>query len=220
MKSRVAAPYRRTKFNKKKFLQNLIIKGIIVLSVILISFILKKVNLKPTNALLTTIKKNIEYEFSIIEDSKKIYSKFTDAIDKSIEAVSVFSPKDMKKYPSPISGTVYNEFGKSIMVKDEKVINNGIDIRSLSGEDPKAFTDGVVRKVEIRENKGYFITIEKEDFQFVYGYLSRPYVEEGSIIKEGQLIGALGTNKDGNKYLRLEIWIEGTPVDPLDFIDI
>lgn len=220
MKSKVSRQYKRPVIYQKKYLQNFIIKGIIVFSTILTLFLFKTINLKPTNLLLNKIRDNISYEFNIKEDGKKVYSKLTNIIDKSLDAIDVFNPKEKYKYPPPITGTIYKEYGQTTVVNNEKVVNNGVDIKSISGEDPKASIDGIVKQVEIRENKGYFVTIEKENIQFVYGYLSRPYVEEGEVISEGELLGTLGTNKDGNKYLRLEIWIDGAPVNPLDFIDI
>ena len=35
----------------------------------------------------------------------------------------------------------------------------------------------------------------------------------------GDKIGSLGTNKDGNKYLHFQVWINGKPVNPTDYID-
>lgn len=220
MKSKVSRQYKRPVIYQKKYLQNFIIKGIIVFSTILILVFFKKINFKPTNLVLNRIRDSIMYEFSIKEDGKKAYDKLTNIIDKSLETISVFNQREKYKYPAPITGTIYKEYGQTTVVNNEKVMNNGVDIKSLSGEDPKSSIDGIIKKVEIRENKGYFITIEKDNIQFVYGYLSRPYVVEGEKIHEGELLGALGTNKDGNKYLRLEIWIDGSPVNPVDFIDI
>ena len=31
-------------------------------------------------------------------------------------------------------------------------------------------------------------------------------------------IGSLGTNKDGNKYLHFEIWVDGSSVNPSSYV--
>lgn len=84
--------------------------------------------------------------------------------------------------------------------------------------DPAAITKGLVRKVEDRNSKGYFITVEHVDFTTVYGYLAKSYVEEGDTVEQGTKLGSLGTNKDGNKYLHFEIWVDNSPVNPMEYI--
>ena len=53
----------------------------------------------------------------------------------------------------------------------------------------------------------------------VYGYLVSVYVMEGQKVVQGTKIGSLGTNKDGNKYLHFEIWIDNRPVDPSNHVN-
>ncbi len=52
----------------------------------------------------------------------------------------------------------------------------------------------------------------------VYGYLIKVYFTEGEEVTIGDKIGTLGTNKDGNKYLHFEIWIDGVPKNPMEYI--
>ena len=72
----------------------------------------------------------------------------------------------------------------------------------------------------MRGKKGYFVTIKNDNMDVVYGYLSKTYLEKGSTVEVSDIVGLLGTNKDGNQYLRIEIYIDGIPVDPSDYIDL
>lgn len=203
-----------------KYLKSFAIKFIITLVTILFLFILKKTNFKPTNKVLDIIRNNIMYKVNIKEDSKKIYNGMQNVIDKSIDSISVFNSNKTEKLLAPISGRVYKPY--VIDLDNENLDGNfGIDIKAdIVDENPKAVVDGKVKSVEIKGSKGYFVTIESDNMEFVYGYLSRSLVSKGDKVELGDDIGVIGTNKDGLKYLRFEIYLNGTPVDPLDYIDM
>lgn len=74
--------------------------------------------------------------------------------------------------------------------------------------------------VEKRDNQGYFITIEKDNIKIIYGYLETTQLKEGDLVYKGDIIGEVGINKDGSKYLRLELYIDNELVDPEKYIDI
>ena len=219
MKNKVQRPIVKGKLYKRNYVKSLIYKSVFVIFFILILLLIKKVNLNGTNKLIDRIKNNINYEFNIVEDGKKIYRKAQNLVDNSIKAVGVFSYPTTPNYMAPLSGSIYKSYNEKVIINNEKVKNEGTDIKS-EDEEPKAIINGVVKNVESRGNKGYFITIEGEDIEIVYGYLSKAYVSEGSNVKAGDLIGLLGTNKDGNKYLRIEIYKDGNAVDPMDYIDL
>lgn len=219
IKNRVQSSAIMNKVNKYNYFEKLIFKSIFVLIFLLVLLLVKKVNLDGTNNLLEGLKKNLNYEFSLKEDGKKIYNKAKDIIDDSLETVGVFNAESIK-YNSPLNGTIYKTFGQDVIINEEKVKNSGVDIKSVSEEDPKVIMSGVVTKVEKNGNKGYFVTIKKDNIEIIYGYLSKAYVSEGNNVDVGDLIGLLGTNKDGNKYLRLEVYIDGIAVDPTDYIEI
>lgn len=219
IKNRVQSSGIVQKVNKYNYFEKLIFKSIFVLIFLLILLLIKKVNLDGSNNLLEGLKKNLNYEFSLKEDGKKIYYKAKDIIDDSLESVGVFNSESIK-YKSPLNGTIYKTFGQDIIINEEKIKNGGLDIKSVSEEDPKIVMSGVVTKVEKNGNKGYYVTIKKDNIEITYGYLSKAYVSEGSNVEVGDLIGLLGTNKDGNKYLRLEVYIDGIAVDPADYIEI
>lgn len=219
MKKRLHKPVTRMNINRKKFLQNLLYKSIFVLALILIIILLKKMNLSETNQALNIIKAGIEYEFKPIEDSKKLYHLAQDVIDNSLEkTIGVFT-NYKPKFRAPIAGKIYRSFDQTIVFNGEKIRNNGVDIRVIDEGDPKAISSGVVINIYNIKNKGYFLDIKSDDIIITYGYLSKVNVKEGDMLEVGQKIGELGSSKDGYKYLRIEVEVDGRKVDPADYIE-
>lgn len=218
MKPRMVNPRNRNLIYPYKYFKTFITKTIITVVAILLLLIIKKTNFKTSNKVIDVIRSGVKYEFHIVQDSKKAFSKVQGWIGKSLDSITVFNKMDSEKIISPISGSIFRNFIIDLDREDIRE-NNGIDIKSNGDDNPKAVVDGKVTSVEIRGSKGYFITIEEDNMKFVYGYLSKPYVSKGSLVNQGDYIGTLGTNKDGEKYLRFEIYIDGEAVNPLDYID-
>ncbi|WFA09494.1 M23 family metallopeptidase [Tissierella sp. Yu-01] len=202
---------------RKKYLKRLLYKSIIVLALILVLILIKKLNLSSTNNVLGSLKNNIEYEFNLIEDSKKLYVKAQQLLDSSLETVGVLNSLS-PKFNAPIAGSIYRSFDQMVVIDGNKIKNGGIDIKVINGEDPIAISNGTVTDIHKSGNKGYFISIKNGDMEITYGYISKPYVEEGDEIVVGEKLGELGNTKDGNKYLRIEIEVKGEKVDPTNYI--
>lgn len=202
-----------------KYLKTFIIKALITTIVIIFLVLFKKTNFKPTNKVLNIIKNNIQYKVDLKEDSKRIYNNVERLINKSIDSITVFNPNKAEKLLAPISGTLYKNY--IINLDDNIGDNTGIDILAQdNNEDPKAIIEGIVKSVEIKGGKGYFVTIKGNDIDLVYGYLSKSFVTKGEKVYMGDSIGTIGTNKDGLKYLRFEVYLNGKSVNPLDYIVI
>ena len=123
-------------------------------------------------------------------------------------------------YIAPIQGAIYRSYDQDIQINGNIEKNGGLDIIVEGDENPISIINGLVKKVEEKGNKGYYVTIANADMIVVYGYLKTAYVKEGESINQGAEIGSIGTNKDGSKYLRFEIFIDNKAVDPAEYIDI
>lgn len=220
MNSKVRRPVPKNRTFKYDYINKLIYKSIFVLVFLLVILAMKKIDAKPTNSALKVLQNNLSYKFNLVEDSKRVFNKAQNLFDSSLETVGVFKETNEKTILFPIAGTIHKDFNQKLTINGISSKNNGLDIKSDSEKDPQSIGPGVVSKVEQKGNKGYFVTIKNDNMDTIYGYLSKPYVSEGSIIETGDIIGSLGLNKDGSKYLRLEIHIDGIPVDPMDYIDI
>lgn len=203
---------------RNKYLKKLLYKSIIVLALILVLILIKKLNLASANNVLGSLKSNIEYEFHFVEDSKKLYVQAQKLLDSSLEAIGVFNGSD-PKFNTPITGSIYRSFDQMVVVDGNKIKNGGIDIKVINGDAPKAISNGTITDIRKNGNKGYFISINNGEMEIIYGYISKPFVEEGNEIEVGDILGELGNSKDGNKYLRIEIEVKGEKVDPTNYIN-
>lgn len=191
---------------------------IIVLILLAFILILKGLNNNISSNIIQIIDNSVQHEFSIKKDGKAILDYGKKILTIPEKTLSVLNIKKTTKYNAPIDGSVYNPFGEIIYLDGSKSFNDGIDIIPKNEKEPLLIEDGIVRKIEDRKTKGYFVTVEHEEITTVYGYLVSVYVKEGEKALEGTKVGTLGTNKDGNKYLHFETWIDNVPVNPLDYI--
>lgn len=117
----------------------------------------------------------------------------------------------------PVSGRVISRYGRqNDPVYNIPVFRSGIYIQASPGASVKAVADGKV--VYANYFKGYenlVIISHGEGYYSVYGNLSSMSVKEGSFVKAGQTIGAVGqTSNTGEATLYFEIRYRGKPLNP------
>lgn len=211
-------------FLKRRFNLRLQLKKVVcVLAILILLLFLKLLNNSISDNVIQIIDNSINYKFSLKEDGKRVLDYGKEIFVLPEEAISVFNIFDKTnehKYPSPIEGTIYKPFGEVKYLNGKTEFNNGVDIIPEEEKEPVSVEKGVIKKVEDRNGKGYFVTVEHEAIKTVYGYLSTVYVEEGEEIDKDTKIGTLGTNKDGNKYLHFEVWVDNSPVNPSEHINL
>ncbi|NLY44878.1 MAG: M23 family metallopeptidase [Tissierella sp.] len=212
MKSQIINTLNVLLINSSKILKKIARKSIVAIGILLLILLLKIININQANILLNSVKETINYEFSIVDDSKRIFNKAKDLLDNSQKVLQVFNLGVKDKYPTPISGSIHKGYHEET--------NKGWDIKSNGDHEPIAILDGVVKEVILMDNKGYYVTVETGEFQYTYGYLSKAYVTIGDTVAQGDFIGYLGTNKDGYKYLRFEVIKDGKYINPENYIEL
>lgn len=205
----------KRRFHYKKKMNQVIC----VLIILILILILKRLNNNLSSNIIQIIDNSIRYEFSIKKDGKEILDYGKKILILPEKALSVINLKNSPKYLPPIEGAIYNPFGEVKYLDGRTSFNEGVDLIPEEGKEPVSIEDGIIRKIEDKDTKGYFIRIEHENMTTVYGYLVSVYVTEGEKVVQGTKIGSLGTNKDGNKYLHFEIWVENQPVNPSDYVN-
>jgi len=115
---------------------------------------------------------------------------------------------------TPLRGIVTSKF-------DPASRHYGVDIVSVQNEAIKATLDGVVIFKGWTFETGYTVCLQHEnDLVSVYKHNSAILEEQGSYVKAGDpiaIIGSSGENSTG-PHLHFELWYNGVPVDPTDFI--
>lgn len=99
--------------------------------------------------------------------------------------------------------------------------HDGIDLPAPTGVRVMATGPGIVRVAGWAHGYGNMIEIEHSSgVRTRYGHLSRIHVFPGQHVRQGELIGDVGsTGRSTGSHLHYEIRVNGTPVDPLHLAD-
>jgi lipoprotein NlpD len=100
----------------------------------------------------------------------------------------------------------------------------GVDIAEVPGESIRAIHDGTVVMSDYTANDGYTIVIQhRENMISVYRNCYRLMKNVGDKVIKGEAIGIFRNNngnkdKENKKFLHLELWHRGKPLDPNTYI--
>jgi murein DD-endopeptidase MepM/ murein hydrolase activator NlpD len=115
---------------------------------------------------------------------------------------------------TPLKGVVTSEFNPSRN-------HFGIDIVSGQNEAIKAVLDGTVVLANWTLQTGYVIVIQhSQNLVSVYKHNSAVLKQEGEMVRAGDPIAIIGQTGEmtTGPHLHFELWNDGTPVNPKDFI--
>ncbi len=115
---------------------------------------------------------------------------------------------------NPLKGIATNEF-------DVSKQHYGIDIVSKENEVVKATLDGIVIFSEWTVETGYVISIQHQGmFVSTYKHNSALLKKQGSTVEAGEPIAIVGESGEltTGPHLHFELWYNGTPVNPRDYI--
>lgn len=115
---------------------------------------------------------------------------------------------------SPISGIITNHFN----LEDGHF---GIDIVAESNETIKAVLEGTVIFADWTLETGYVIGIQHQgNFISVYKHNATLLKEQGNYVKAGEPIAIIGDSGEltTGPHLHFELWYNGTPVNPEEYV--
>lgn len=116
---------------------------------------------------------------------------------------------------TPLKGNVTTKF--NIAQK-----HYGIDIVSAANEGIKSSLDGTVVIANFTSETGYVIGIQHSNNLFTfYKHNSALLKSVGDYVKAGEVIAIIGNSGEfsSGPHLHFELWYNGTPVNPSDFIN-
>ena len=98
--------------------------------------------------------------------------------------------------------------------------HSGIDIANSRGTNVIASMRGTVSLLGYSGIYGRYITLRHDEgFQTLYGHLDKIKVEKGQLLKQGQIIGEMGTTGySTGVHLHFSIYKDGDHIDPLNFL--
>lgn len=149
-------------------------------------------------------------------------------VQHQIEDQFIETRQEIKHIPSirPILGArITDKFGNRRDPFIERFKHhNGVDLSARYGTKVYAAAAGVVEftRVRYRLNKGYGkVVILNHDYGYktLYGHLSKIFVKPGQKVQRWQLIGLSGdTGRATGPHLHYEVWQNGKPQNPEDYI--
>ncbi len=156
---------------------------------------------------------------AVIEPLPAIDSQFRKDFEESeLSFLNVSNPisqeLEEQYFYSPIEGMVTTEFN----IKDE---HYGIDIVSKSNEPVKSVAEGTVIFSDWTQESGNVIAIQhRGNIISVYKHNSALLKKVGTFVNSGQVIAIIGNTGEftTGPHLHFELWFNGNPVDPEEFI--
>lgn len=115
---------------------------------------------------------------------------------------------------SPINGIVTGPF-------DLSEAHFGIDIVAKSDEPVKSIADGSVIMADWTQDSGYVIAIQhRNNLISVYKHNAALLKKVGTFVSGGEIIAIIGNTGEltTGPHLHFEIWYNGNPVNPEDFV--
>jgi murein DD-endopeptidase MepM/ murein hydrolase activator NlpD len=96
----------------------------------------------------------------------------------------------------------------------------GIDIAIMAGSLVRAAGGATVREAGEDPEYGFFVLLDHpEDYQTMYGHLSRILVTAGAVVSSGEVIGLSGnTGRSTAPHLHFEIRQRGGSLDPMTMV--
>lgn len=170
------------------------------------------------------------------ETSEKDYASLVVRIDKAVKETQLKEQSVIDLWESlserqsllnstpnikPAKGWITSRFGYRVSPFSGKTaLHAGLDIAAAPGSPVYAPADGVVVFASYDESYGKLISI---DYGYGvttrFGHLSQLYVQAGQRISKWDVVGAVGnTGRSTGPHLHYEVRINGTAVDPLNYI--
>ncbi len=146
-------------------------------------------------------------------ESEDKYQLKTSSTAESAAPVSHGNIKNMLFF-SPIHGTILSQFDLSKQ-------HYGIDVSGQTNETVKAVADGIIIFADWTYTTGYMIGIQHQDnIVSIYKHNSSLLKKIGDFVKAGDPIAFIGNTGEltSGPHLHFELWNNGSPVNPTDYI--
>ena len=169
-------------------------------------------------------KKGIKKELSIGGEfipPEKLTLSYVDYIKKDIDYL--FNTVKSIPVGTPLKGKINSSFGyRKDPFKSRSGFHSGLDIDANYGQHVVATADGVVTKASWHTNYGKTVIVKhKDNYETLYGHLSKLKVKEGQEVKVGDVIGKAGsTGRSTGTHLHYEVIKDGKRVNPKNFLSL
>ena len=162
--------------------------------------------------LFSTNSRDMESGVEVVATSTERFQNLTPGI--SPEPRKSVNPANMTW---PVQGQVLVGYGwvRHPVYRDWR-FHPGVELSTPMHASVQAVMDGRIQQIQSERAQGLVVTIDHgDDWQTVYRGLAQLQVREGQLVKQGQTIGLVGSNEQGqNGRLLFEIRQADTPLEP------
>jgi septal ring factor EnvC (AmiA/AmiB activator) len=122
--------------------------------------------------------------------------------------------------PWPARGKVIRRFGRQASSRFGTAINrNGMEMEVTEGQPVRSIHEGTVAFSDQFEGYGNLIIIDHGNRAYsLYGFLDSLEASRGARVDAGTPVGTSGRSPNGNAALYFELRVDGTAVDPLQWL--
>lgn len=177
-----------------------------------------------------------EHKGEIVAESAQDYGTLVVRIDKAVKETQLKEQSVIELWEAlserqsllnatpnvkPARGWLTSKFGYRMAPFSGKMtLHAGLDIAAAPGSPIYAPADGVVTFAGWDESYGKLVSIDHGyGVTTRFGHTSQMYVQVGQKISKWDVIAAVGTTgRSTGPHLHYEVRINGTPVDPANFI--
>jgi murein hydrolase activator len=122
--------------------------------------------------------------------------------------------------PWPVAGRVLRAFGRQPTSRfGTAIVRNGMEIGAEEGQPVRNIHEGSVAFADQFEGYGNLVIVDHGARAYsLYGYLGAVGAVRGQRIDPQAVVGTVGRNPAGNSALYFELRVDGTAVDPLQWL--
>ena len=156
----------------------------------------------------------VEVDIQASEEEMKLRGEVAE--EERYNVFDVATANTRKAFFPPIQGMLSSEF------KADKR-HYGIDLTAAEGTPVKAIGEGTVIFAEWSAQTGFVLIIEHpHNFVSVYKHNASITKRQGDKVRAGEVIAQVGNTGELSTgvHLHFELWHEGYPVDPLNYMNI
>ncbi len=170
-----------------------------------------------------SIGKESEYTLSSQElrDIRKKVEGYRYISGREIRFADPESLEEVERMKLPTIGRLSSDFGPRLdPFNRERKMHSGIDIANKTGTQVKAAQRGIVTFSGRMGGYGNMIEIDHgHGYRTRYAHLSSKRVAVGTIVEQGELIGAMGSSgRSTGSHLHFEVRRNNTPVNPESYL--
>lgn len=180
-----------------------------------------KEEIEMKESIVKALKEKKSYYLYKKEEIEKIIEEENKLIAKLIEEARKSQLKLEENLIWPVRGTITSNYGQRIHpIFGTKDFHEGIDISAPSGTPIKAVAYGKVSYAGWMTGYGNVIIIyHGSDVSTLYAHLSTIKVKNGQVVKQGDIIGNVGsTGWSTGPHLHFGIYVGEQAVNPLSYL--